>query len=74
VELCVSQLPRGPKTRNSPIADILLTNSDLDHCLGLLLKRQQADPLVVYATEKLEWCSIGSMRFLDDFTELNGER
>ena len=48
--------------RNSPIAGILLTNADLDHCLGLLLMRQQATPLLVYATEKtraaLDWIEI----------------
>jgi pyrroloquinoline quinone biosynthesis protein B len=40
--------------RNSPIAGVLLTNADLDHCLGLLLMRQQAMPLVVYATDKTQ--------------------
>jgi len=40
--------PRGP--RHSPIAAILLTNGDLDHCLGLLSLRE-SHPLVVYATE-----------------------
>src|SRR5438445_12302635 len=33
--------------RNSPIAGVLLTNADLDHCIGLLLMRQQAMPLAV---------------------------
>jgi pyrroloquinoline quinone biosynthesis protein B len=40
--------PRGP--RDSPIAAILLTNGDLDHCLGLLSLRE-SHPLVLYATE-----------------------
>ena len=40
--------PRGP--RHSPIAAILLTNADLDHCLGLRSLRE-SHPLVVYATE-----------------------
>jgi pyrroloquinoline quinone biosynthesis protein B len=40
--------PRGP--RDSPIAGIVLTNGDLDHCLGLLSLRE-SHPLVVYATE-----------------------
>lgn len=35
--------------RGSPIAGIVLTNGDLDHCLGLLLLREWT-PLVVYAT------------------------
>jgi pyrroloquinoline quinone biosynthesis protein B len=36
--------------RHSPIAGLLLTNGDLDHCLGLLSLRE-SHPLVVYATE-----------------------
>src|ERR671923_1768138 len=43
--------PRGP--RDSPIAGILLTNGDLDHCLGLLSLRE-SHPLVVYATESVQ--------------------
>ena len=39
--------PRGP--RHSPVAGILLTGGDLDHCLGLLSLRE-SHPLVVYAT------------------------
>jgi pyrroloquinoline quinone biosynthesis protein B len=42
--------PRGP--RHSPIAAFVLTNGDLDHCLGLLLLRESY-PLVVYATEEV---------------------
>src|ERR1041385_4622220 len=42
--------PRGP--RHSPIAAIVLTNGDLDHCLGLLSLRE-SHPLVVYATESV---------------------
>jgi pyrroloquinoline quinone biosynthesis protein B len=40
--------PRGP--RHSPIRGILLSNGDLDHCLGLLLLRE-FHPLVLYATD-----------------------
>jgi pyrroloquinoline quinone biosynthesis protein B len=40
--------PRAP--RHSPIAGILLTNGDLDHCLGLLSLRE-SHPLIVYATD-----------------------
>jgi pyrroloquinoline quinone biosynthesis protein B len=43
--------PRGP--RHSPIAAIVLTNGDLDHCLGLLSLRE-SHPLVVYATEPVQ--------------------
>jgi pyrroloquinoline quinone biosynthesis protein B len=42
--------PRGP--RHSPIAAIVLTNGDLDHCLGLLSLRE-SHPLVIYATERV---------------------
>lgn len=42
--------PRGP--RHSPIGAIVLTNGDLDHCLGLLSLRE-SHPLVVYATERV---------------------
>jgi len=48
--------------RNSPIEGVLLTNADLDHCIGLLLMRQRPLPLVVYATDKtraaLDWIDI----------------
>ncbi len=36
--------------RHTPIAGILLTNGDLDHCLGLLCLRE-SQPLAVFATE-----------------------
>jgi pyrroloquinoline quinone biosynthesis protein B len=43
--------PLWPRARrHSPIAGILLTNGDLDHCLGLLSLRE-SHPLVVYATD-----------------------
>jgi len=42
--------PRGP--RDSPIAGILITNGDLDHCLGLLSLRE-SHPLQIYATEQV---------------------
>jgi pyrroloquinoline quinone biosynthesis protein B len=42
--------PRGP--RQSPIAGILLTNGDLDHCLGLLSLRE-SHRLNVYATPRV---------------------
>lgn len=47
IEACAALYPRGP--RHSPIAAILLTNGDLDHCLGLLSLRE-SHPLVIYAT------------------------
>jgi pyrroloquinoline quinone biosynthesis protein B len=42
--------PRGP--RHSPIAAILLTNGDLDHCLGLFSLRE-SHPLLVAATDRV---------------------
>jgi len=42
--------PRAP--RHSPIAGVVLTNGDLDHCLGLLSLRE-SHPIVVYATESV---------------------
>lgn len=38
--------------RRSPIQAIVLTNGDLDHCLGLLSLRESY-PLVIYATERV---------------------
>jgi len=43
--------PRG--ARQSPIAGIVLTSGDLDHCLGLLSLRE-SHPLVVFATAAVE--------------------
>lgn len=43
--------PLHPRSeRHSPITGILLTNGDLDHCLGLLSLRE-SQPLTIYATE-----------------------
>jgi pyrroloquinoline quinone biosynthesis protein B len=42
--------PRGP--RHSPIAGVVLTNGDLDHCLGLLSLRE-SHPITVYATDRV---------------------
>jgi pyrroloquinoline quinone biosynthesis protein B len=41
------------RARHSPVEGILLTNGDLDHCLGLLSLRE-SHPLVVYATRAVE--------------------
>jgi pyrroloquinoline quinone biosynthesis protein B len=42
--------PLHPRAaRHSPIAGVVLTNGDLDHCLGLLSLRE-SQPLSVYAT------------------------
>ena len=42
--------PRGP--RDSPIAGVLISNGDMDHCLGLLSLRE-SHPLQIYATEQV---------------------
>ena len=75
--------PGGYSPRNSPIAGILLTNADIDHALGLLLLRQQQEPLVVYATDEtraaLSWldhalarfCGIEWRKINSDFQRLN---
>jgi len=76
--------PRGNTPRNTPIAGVLLTNADIDHALGLLLLRQQEEPLVVYATDEtraaLAWldrtlarfCGIKWRKVSSDFQRLNG--
>ena len=40
------------QARHSPIAGVLLTNGDLDHCLGLLSLRE-SHPIVVFASESV---------------------
>ena len=47
---CRALHPRTP--RDTPIAAIVLTNGDVDHCLGLVLLREW-QPLIVYATERV---------------------
>jgi len=42
--------PRAP--RHTPIAAVVLTNGDVDHCLGLLSLRE-SHPLIVYATDRV---------------------
>jgi len=47
--------PLHPRAlRHSPIAGVMLTNGDLDHCLGLLCLRE-SHPLVVYSTERVRY-------------------
>jgi pyrroloquinoline quinone biosynthesis protein B len=48
IEACSELWPRAE--RHSPIAGILLTNGDLDHCLGLLSLRE-SHPLVMQTTD-----------------------
>jgi pyrroloquinoline quinone biosynthesis protein B len=51
IESCAGLHPKRP--RHSPIAGIVLTNGDLDHCLGLLSLRE-SHPLQLYATRRVE--------------------
>jgi pyrroloquinoline quinone biosynthesis protein B len=45
--------PLHPReARHSPLAALLLTNGDLDHCLGVLSLRE-SHPLVIYATDRV---------------------
>src|SRR5262245_16375349 len=50
IEACQELWPRAE--RHSPIAGILLTNGDLDHCLGLLSLRE-SHPLTMYTTDSV---------------------
>lgn len=54
IESCPALHPPGGAAalRRSPVAGILLTNGDLDQCLGLLSLREE-EPLHVYATERV---------------------
>jgi pyrroloquinoline quinone biosynthesis protein B len=54
--------PRTAPLRNSRIAGVLLTNADIDHALGLLLLREQEEPLVVYAADETR----GALAWLND--------
>jgi pyrroloquinoline quinone biosynthesis protein B len=76
--------PRRQPLRNTQIAGVLLTNPDVDHSLGLLLLREQAKPLVVYASDEtraaLDWltgvlmrfCGIEWRKISGDFQPLDG--
>lgn len=50
IESCAALHPY--QTRSSPIHTIILTNGDLDHCLGLLMLREN-HRLVLYATDSV---------------------
>ena len=84
IENMPSLHPRHRPLRNTSIAGVILTNSDIDHALGLLLLRQQDKPLVVYASDEtrtaLAWldrilaqfCGIEWRRISADFQPLDG--
>jgi pyrroloquinoline quinone biosynthesis protein B len=55
--------PLHPRAlRDSPICGILLTNADLDQCLGLLSLRE-SQPLQIYATESVRHAVTHDNRF-----------
>jgi pyrroloquinoline quinone biosynthesis protein B len=76
--------PHSESLRNTPIAEVFLTNADIDHALGLLLLRQQEPPLVVYAADEtrtaLQWidsvlgrfCGIEWRTITAEFQSLSG--
>jgi pyrroloquinoline quinone biosynthesis protein B len=49
IESCRHLHPKPGLPRSSPIAGVVLTNADLDHCLGLFSLRE-GQPLLIYAT------------------------
>jgi pyrroloquinoline quinone biosynthesis protein B len=53
IESCRHLHPRPGAARGSPIAGVVLTNADLDHCLGLFSLRE-AQPLVICATSAVK--------------------
>jgi pyrroloquinoline quinone biosynthesis protein B len=85
IENMPSLRPRHDPLRNTSIAGVLLTNADIDHALGLLLLRQQEEPLVVYAADgtrtALEWldrllaqfCGIEWRNISAEFQPLNSD-
>ena len=55
--------PLHPRSiRDSPLAGIILTNADLDQCLGLLSLRE-SQPLQIYATESVRHAVSSDNRF-----------
>ena len=53
LEACPALRPRANAMRHTPIAGVLLTNSDLDHVLGLFCLRE-GEPVRVYATNAVQ--------------------
>jgi pyrroloquinoline quinone biosynthesis protein B len=53
--------PSSSNKRHTPIADVLLTNPDLDHVIGLLLMRHKDEQQVVWCSDEiraqLRWTS-----------------
>lgn len=53
--------PGAGSARNSPVRDVLLTNADLDHVLGLFLLRERAGKLRVHCTAAVRETLRGSL-------------
>jgi pyrroloquinoline quinone biosynthesis protein B len=53
--------PGGNFARNSPVCDVLLTNADLDHVLGLFLLRERSEKLVVHCTAAVRETLCGAL-------------
>lgn len=51
INACLALRPTG--RRGSPVRGVVLTNGDLDHCLGLLSLRE-SHPLTIYATMEID--------------------
>lgn len=60
------------ESRHSPIRALLLTNGDLDHCLGLLSLRE-SHPLVVYSTERVRQGLVESNTMLRTLRRFPGQ-
>ena len=54
--------PAGASARDSPIVDVLLTNADLDHVLGLFLLRERGGRLRVHCTASVRATLHGALR------------
>ena len=65
--------PLHPRAvRDSPLAGIVLTNGDLDQCLGLLSLRE-SQPLHVYATESVRHAVTTENRFYRALNRIPGQ-
>ncbi len=54
--------PGGASARHSPIRDVLLTNADYDHVLGLFLLREHGEPLRIHCTASVRETLCGALR------------
>ena len=54
--------PGGASARSSPVRDVLLTNADLDHVLGLFLLREHGQTVRVHCTRSVRETLSGALR------------